>query len=132
MMTKEQALENAKVHRMLEIETYFNNLVNAGIDVSYGGSTIRIAGGFEIMARLQAFHSYYTAKGITTGCIIRDSITKINYTDTLTNFGAVLVAIRDFGFAAFLRNAKKQDYIKVSCTTLEQVYDVTWDSTEVD
>ncbi len=134
MQTVEQLLESVKTQRCNELETYFNNMVGSGLDVSYGTDrtqTMHVAGGREALFSLESFYDYYLAHN-SAECFIRDPYSKIVYIDTLANMRIMLDEVRDWGMNAYIRNIKKQCYVKNNCTTVEQVLAVTWDSTEID
>jgi len=134
MLTPEQKLESSKQERMDEIELYFNNMIRAGLKVKYGNNRtedMHVAGGREALFSLKAFLSYYAKIG-TTDCIARDPYSKKTHIDTLANMSAMIDEVEAWGMEAYIKNITKQDYIKNQCVTVEQVCDVTWDSTEID
>ena len=133
MQTKEQMLEKAKNDRCGELETHFNNMIGMGFDVLYGEGrtqTMHVAGGREALFSLESFYNYYSANNIDQ-CFIRDPFSKIVYIDTRENMRLMINEVRDWGVEAYIKNIKKQCYVKNQCTTVEQVADVTWESTEI-
>lgn len=131
MVTKEQHLGNLKIEKNLELETYFNNMINSGRTFKYGDNRthdLYVVGGRATLFSLKAFLDYYTRINATE-CIVRDPVTKTTHVDTLQNLIAMIDDVESWGMENYLKNISKQDYVN-SCTTIDQVLDVTWDSVD--
>jgi len=128
MVTKEENLASVKAQRKAELDDIFNNLIMKGDYFTLGSKNIYIAGGLQVLSGLQGFLGYFV-DNTDIQPFVRDSITKEIIECTIEEMATMITDVRNWGFNMYYKNIKKGDLIN-KCTSVDQVFDITWDSTE--